>query len=181
MHAFAEDTAQFDAGFIFQGSGKKSYEYLGVQELYGLNLNADLAILSACETGYGNFVEGLGVMSMGRAFKYAGCDGIVMSLWKADDEVSAVIIQSFFKYLKQGKERGEALRLAKLDYLNTNPLKAHPFFWANFIVIGENEPVDIQHNYTMFWWLAIVLISVGAGLFYIFKTKQTKYSTQKRA
>ena len=82
-------------------------------------------------------------MSLARAFAYAGCPSTVTTLWKAEDETSAYISQRLYAHLKAGKPKDVALRLAKLDYLEseTNWRRRSPVFWANFIFIGDQAPV----------------------------------------
>jgi len=102
---------------------------LNTYEIYGLDINAQLVVLSACETGSGKLNSGEGIMSLARGFFFAGCPGVLMSLWKVEDNQSAKIIVSFYKYLAEGKSKIEALRLSKLDYLkSSDPFFSHPYF-----------------------------------------------------
>ena len=117
-----------------------TFEKLYARDLYNLSLNADLVVLSACETGIGKLQRGEGVVSLARAFAYAGAKSIVTTLWKVSDEQSKNLMSSFYKYLSKGKDKDEALRLAKLDFLKANEKRTellHPFFWASFIGIGD--------------------------------------------
>jgi len=108
-----------------------------------MELNAELALLSACETGAGELARGEGIMSLGRAFKYAGCPNVAMSLWKANDKTTAQIMESFSQYLIGGMQKDEALRQAKLSYLErSDKIKSHPFFWATFVMVGNNTPLS---------------------------------------
>ena len=63
--------------------------FLHVYELYNMKLPIDMAVLSACNTGFGKLETGEGFMSLGRAFAYAGCPSVVMSHWKVDDQATA--------------------------------------------------------------------------------------------
>jgi CHAT domain-containing protein len=114
---------------------------LYAHEIYNLNLNSDLVLLSACETGIGKIARGEGIISLARAFKYAGCRNIVMSLWKANDQTTSEIMCDFCKNLKKGMPKDEALQKAKLKYLETSE-HSHPFYWATFVLIGDNLPVE---------------------------------------
>ncbi len=67
-----------------------------------MEIPADLAVLSACETGYGKLEWGEGIMSLARAFAYAGCPSIVMSHWLVDDKASAQLMDHFYRYLSEG-------------------------------------------------------------------------------
>jgi CHAT domain-containing protein len=119
-------------------------EFLYVSDLYNLKLNADLVVLSACETGLGELRKGEGVISLARGFSYAGAKSIFTTLWSVNDLSTSLIIESFYKYLKEGKDKDEALHLAKLDFLKkADNNKAHPFLWAPYILIGDTAPLEI--------------------------------------
>lgn len=123
-------------------------------DLMNHKINADLVVLSACETGEGKVAKGEGIMSFAWAFRYAGAPSILMSLWKAESSVSQRIMLSFYSYLKEGKSKTEALRLAKQDYIqNPIPGREHPKYWANFILIGDDAPVFMDPRLK---WVALV-------------------------
>jgi len=110
--------------------------FLQVREIYQLKLDADLAILSACHTGRGKLEKGEGVLGLTRAFFYAGARSVLSSLWKIDDKASAVFMEYFYKFLKLGRNKAEALRLAKLKMIKTK--YRDPFYWAPFIISGDS-------------------------------------------
>jgi CHAT domain-containing protein len=109
-----------------------------VRDLYNLTLNADLVVLSACETGIGKLKRGEGIISLARAFAYAGAKSIVTSLWSVNDAKTKDLMLFFFKNLKKGKSKDAALREAKLTLMKQKDHpNAHPFFWAGFIGMGD--------------------------------------------
>ncbi len=115
---------------------------LNTYELFGMNLNAGLAVLSACNTGSGKLMNGEGMMNLARGFIYAGVPGIVMTLWSVEDQSSAEIVEKFYKYLDNGMPKDEALRQAKLDLINQgDPLRSHPYYWAAYVTIGDYSPM----------------------------------------
>ena len=115
---------------------------LNTYELFGMNLNAGLAVLSACNTGTGRLMKGEGVMNLARGFIYAGVPGIVMTLWSVEDQSSAEIVENFYGYLKDGMSKDEALRQAKLDLIGQgDPLRSHPYYWAAYVTIGDYSPM----------------------------------------
>lgn len=115
---------------------------LSVAELYNLSLNADLVVLSACETGIGEEHRGEGMVSLARAFAFAGAKSIVASLWSVSDKSTMQIMDSFYAGIKAGDAKNIALANAKRSYLKQNPgLKAHPFFWAGLVGAGDMLPV----------------------------------------
>jgi CHAT domain-containing protein len=108
--------------------------FLRLDEITRLQLNADLVVLSACETGKGRLYAGEGVTGLARAFLYAGSRGVVCSLWAVDDEQTAALMTTLYSGLKDGQPAADALQAAKLAMV-----RAHkpPVFWAPFILIGE--------------------------------------------
>ncbi|PSR56400.1 hypothetical protein AHMF7605_24320 [Adhaeribacter arboris] len=151
---------------FYQGDSLRNYR-LFVPEIYNLDLSKlKLAVLSACETGSGKLEQGEGIISLARAFTYAGCPSIITTLWKAEDKASAYITTQLHAYLKAGKPKDEALRLAKLDYLKkqTNSRLQSPIYWANFIFIGDEAPI-YPSNYAKFAWI-LAGILIGTFIFW---------------
>jgi len=112
--------------------------------LYNLSLNAELVVLSACETGLGRIARGEGVISLARAFHFAGCPNTVMSLWEVKDRSTAVLMELFFKNLKRGLGKSAALQRAKIQYLDNPKNNAYPSYWGGIVLIGDNHPLDLS-------------------------------------
>ena len=108
---------------------------LRMSDISTLKMNADLVALTACESGLGKELSGEGVMSMGRAFQYAGAKSVLMTLWAVAEESSVMLTESFFKHRKSGKSKLEAIQAARDDIRNAG--FKHPYFWAAFILVGE--------------------------------------------
>ncbi|MEL6357580.1 MAG: CHAT domain-containing protein, partial [Bacteroidota bacterium] len=155
--------------------------FLNAMELYDMQLTAELAVLGACNTGYGEIQQGEGIMSISRAFAYAGCPSIVASLWNIPDESTAELTQRFFKALKAGLPKDEALRKAKLSYLNENPDRlTAPFFWAGIVHIGNADAIAMApingNNYGSWLWLLLGLGVVASGSYQLLR-KRTKLAS----
>lgn len=105
-------------------------------EIYNLALNADLLVLSACQTGAGQIIKGEGLMALTRGFFYSGARNIVASLWKVYDEHTSRLMVEFYRQIAAGKSYSAALREAKLKMI-TNPETAAPQSWAGFVLIGK--------------------------------------------
>jgi len=145
-HTLIDDTNPLQSRFIFSriDTTVKDDGDLKVYEIYNMRLNSKLAVLSACNTGIGKLYRGEGMMSLSRAFMYAGCPSILTSLWRAKDIPTRQIMQSFFKCIKQGKPKDVSLRDAKLAYLtHSDPLQAHPANWATWVIIGSPESISL--------------------------------------
>jgi CHAT domain-containing protein len=120
--------------------GSCNFEKLFALDLYNYSLNADMVVLSACETGVGNLQKGEGIISLARAFVYAGAKSIFTTLWQVDDEKTKDLFVAFYQNLKDGKPKDYSLWQAKIDFLEKNIGQgewAHPFFWAGLIGIGD--------------------------------------------
>jgi CHAT domain-containing protein len=155
-----------------QGKGD---EVMYVNEILNLNMSANLVILSACETGIGKLIHGEGLMSIGRAFKYAGSPNLIISLWKINDRSATEIINRFNRNLKKGQSKDVALRNAKIDYLKSNTIysHAHPFFWSAFILIGDNEPLFHKERIAL---LASGLLLITIFAFFWIRKRRSKRS-----
>ncbi len=146
-------------------------DYLSTYELFNIRLNVDLAILSACNTGSGTLVRGEGIMSLSRGFLYAGCPSIVTSLWNVNDNAAVDIMLNLHANLMEGQSKNDALRSAKLQYLQNKPNRLSvPYFWATFVHIGNPKPIELKSVSTGFYWLLSMFI-FGFGSLYLIGRK----------
>ena len=173
MHAFSNAETPLLSGLAFTSDTNSTEDgFLHTAEIYELPLRAELAVLSACNTGYGKLIKGEGAMSLARAFRYAGCPSVAMSLWSVDDESTASIMQDFYKYLDEGFTKDQALRKAKVDYLSKSK-KPHPYFWAPFILIGDEAPLSRGAGIPI--WLYVIssiLLFIVILLLYNYKKRK---------
>lgn len=170
VHGFLDQVNPMNNGLLF--SDETENNELSIQEIYGLSLNARLAVLSACNTGSGKYEKGDGIMSLSRAFNYAGVSSTVVSLWEVPDRETSQIMIGFYKYLEEGESKDVALQKAKLDYLASTDDGAlkHPFYWSGFIIIGDVTPLESGLSY---WWI-VLGIGVLALLIFLFWTMQKR-------
>ena len=111
--------------------------FLRVIDLYSMRLNADLVVLSACQTALGKEVEGEGIVGLTRGFMYAGASGVVSSLWKVDDAATAELMKQFYQaMLKENQSPAAALRTAQ-NKLRQIPRFSKPQNWAGFTLTGD--------------------------------------------
>jgi CHAT domain-containing protein len=123
----AQDTTGGEDGVLYSG------------EIYNLKLNADLVVLSACETGLGKIQKGEGIIGLTRALLYAGAKNIIVSLWPVNDKSTTDLMVDFYRNLLASKGQqsySKALRNAKLKMINEGKY-SYPFFWSPFILIGK--------------------------------------------
>jgi CHAT domain-containing protein len=167
MHGLLNDKDPLLSSLAFTEDGDaEENNFLQAYEISKMELNADLVVLSACETGYGRFETGNGIASLARAFMYAGVPSMVVSLWQVNDASTNIVMQRFYQSLAKGESKASALRQAKLDYIEMveQPLMAHPAFWSPFVLIGNEEPIKLKQTYQLAWlgW------PIGGGLLLIF-------------
>lgn len=151
-------------------------EFLYVSDLYNLELNADMVVLSACETALGKNFRGEGIMSLARGFSYAGTKSIFTTLWSVNDQSTYNVIQGYYIYLQQGMEKDEALRLSKLDYIeNATNFTAHPFLWSPYILIGDTDDVPALQKSSIGIWIGgafLVAFLLGGLAFFLGRKKE---------
>lgn len=123
------------SGLALTPTGPRDDGMLRVSDVFNLSLRADLVVLSACETGRGKRVGGEGLVGLSRAFFYAGAPSLVVSLWPVADDSTADLMVDFYRRLKGGADKGEALREAKIAMVDGG--RTHPFYWAPFILVGD--------------------------------------------
>jgi CHAT domain-containing protein/Tfp pilus assembly protein PilF len=104
-----------------------------MNEVFGLEINADIVTLSACQTGLGDIVGGDELVGLNRAFIYAGTRSILSSLWRVSDISTAVLIKHFYRNYKSGN-KAESLRKAQLLVKRLYP---HPSYWSGFSLTGD--------------------------------------------
>jgi CHAT domain-containing protein/Tfp pilus assembly protein PilF len=115
--------------------------YLTMADVFGLQMNADLVTLSACNTGRGENTKGEGVRGLTRAFMYAGTPAVSVSLWTVNSQATQQLNQIFFTQLKEKRQYADALRQAKMAMIEgeVEDIYSHPYFWAGFVVFGDGE------------------------------------------
>ena len=176
MHAVPDSLNPMLSKLLFTYNSLDTLEDndLTAAELYTMHLNADMAILSACQTGYGIINRGEGVMSLSRAFAYAGVPATIMSLWKVPDNTTSEIMIEFYKNLKKRQPKDEALRNAKLHYLKHHEAEEdlqNPLYWAGFVAVGNMTPIDMTPPYQNFMIGSLILLAF-VGLVYTLRQWQ---------
>lgn len=175
MHTILDDENPMYSKLVFSQPGDSLNDgLLNTHEIYNMNLNAKMVVLSACNSGDGKFLKGEGVMSLARGFFYAGCPSLVMTLWTVEDLSGSILMSSFYKFLSQSFPKDVALQQAKLEYLESaDPLKSHPYFWSGYVAIGDT------HSLTKFSMIHKILMLLGgslmsAGLYFIWQRMISK-------
>jgi CHAT domain-containing protein len=130
------------SGLIFSlvnSRGEQENGFLGLQDVYNLNLAADLVVLSACETGLGKEIQGEGLVGLTQGFMYAGAPQVIASLWSVDDAATAELMAHFYRALeKEGKRPSAALRQAQIEIFQQERWR-NPYYWAGFVIHGDHR------------------------------------------
>jgi len=177
MHTLINDSMPMLSELVFYNDQSPNSEYLlHTYEIFGLELNAEMVTLSACNTGTGKLREGEGIMSLARGFIYAGVPAIVLTLWEVQDQSGAIIMTSYYEYIKSGHRKDVAMQKAKLDFLGSaNQLKSHPFYWSSYIITGDTKSLTIKHSSINMAVGVLGLILILFIILFLIIKKQRKY------
>lgn len=167
-HGILNRDSSLQSKLLFAESHPRDDGFLHNYEIYNLNQQSQLVILSACNTGAGKNYGGEEVISTGRAFLSSGSRSVIMTLWPVNDHASYELIKGFYEGLKEKQQICEALRQSKLKYIESaDKMHSHPFFWTGYVIYGDasiNLPVgnDRVFYFTLLgllifvpviWWL----------------------------
>ena len=168
-----EDPLKSFIAFYPNDKAQNENDRMYLPDIYSLTLkNTRLAILSACETGGGKLVRGEGIMSLSRAFSYAGCQNMIMSQWKANDGSTSYILKSMHQHLTAGNSIANSLQEAKIDYLNDASIEGRfktPGYWAHLRYTGQFE-IEKSWNKN---WLLLLLMPLILILYFRYKQKKS--------
>jgi len=135
-HGFYDDENWWRSALVLrQKPDSPDDGFLQPLEICHLPIDADLVVLSACQSGIGKLSRGEGILGLSVAFHAAGARSVISSLWSVNDQSTAILMGAFYSYLAEGKPKAEALRLSKIKLLGTR--YRHPFYWAPFILSGD--------------------------------------------
>ena len=137
-HSIAnEDVPELSGIVLSQDTTGGEDGVLHLGEVYNLDLDAELVVLSGCQTGLGMFAKGEGLVGLTRGFMYAGADALLASLWQVGDGSTRAFMESFYEEKLGGVSAVQALQRAKLAMIKSHPELAMPFYWAGFILVGN--------------------------------------------
>jgi CHAT domain-containing protein len=162
--------------------GSKANGFMSLQDIYNLNLSADVVVLSACDTALGKDIKGEGLVGLTHGFMASGAKSVVATLWKVDDRATAVLMAEFYKsMLEDGLAPAAALRIAKLKIRQERAWQA-PYFWAGFVLQGEyNQRITVDRGSSMGTGLTTVLTLalISAGLIIYQRRTRRSYLTRQ--
>ncbi len=171
MHALVDDEYPLNSALIFSRAKDSTDFMLKASDVYNMQIGADLAVLSACNTGFGSVQKGEGVRSIARAFTYAGCDRLMATLWEASDFSTKNILLSFYERAKRSPNTpiDVLLQQAKLEYLKeAPPTFITPSYWAHLMILGDTLPLETTDSYLLGLNQGQLLIAVSLTLLLLF-------------
>ena len=150
------------SGDIYDASSIRFFDQdIMYSELYNLNINPNLVVLSACETGLGKFYKGEGAMSVARGFQYAGAQNLLFSLWKVNDFTTSKLMENFYENMYDNKSYSQSITDAKKDFLispDISNAKKSPYYWAPFVYYGTLE--NNNESKLLLWALGLLSLVV---------------------
>jgi CHAT domain-containing protein len=174
MHTLLNDKDPMHSTLIFSHTNDSIDDgYLKVYEIYGLPLKAKMVVLSSCNTGRGILSSGEGILSLARGFIYSGSQSVIMSMWEIEDKSGTVIVEKFYKNLKNGLTKSSALKKARIDFLkDADQLRSHPYFWSALVVYGNN--IELYHTNNL--KIIVIVAFVILLLFFAYYFWKRRYS-----
>jgi CHAT domain-containing protein len=151
MHTIIDMNEPMNSELIFSSDLSCKQKQLYAFEVYSHKTNANLVVLSACNTGSGAISRGEGIISIARAFLLAGINNIVITQWSVADRSSAYLMDKFYQYLSEGNPSDVAMQKAKTDLIiKGDPVKAYPYYWAGYVCLGK--PAIFQARKNILWY-----------------------------
>jgi CHAT domain-containing protein len=159
MHSLVDNAQPLNSQLVFSPS-QDTTRVLKAYEIYNHSIKSPLLVLSSCNTGSGQLRTGEGIMSLARAFTFAGVQSQVMTLWPVNDQTGAELTTLFYSQIKQDKVKDVALQRAKQNYLKqVDAIQAHPYYWANYVLSGNTQPLAIKAPIGWQWMTGIIALS----------------------
>lgn len=141
---------------------------MSANELYSMDIQPELVVLSACETGIGRLQKGEGAMSIARGFQYAGAKNLLFSLWQINDASTATLMSLFYNSYEKTRSTHLANRQSKLDYLNdpsVSTTKKSPYYWSAFVYYGKIETEE-THGSVIYYFISIFTMLIVLFLWF---------------
>lgn len=174
VHLATHGVTNDEGSFIYFNPDSEHESVLSLEEIYSLDINTEVLLLSACDSGKGAIQEGEGIINFGRVFFSNGCKSVIESLWQVNDHSSSTIIQNLFKNLESNNDLASSLSEAKRQYITQtdNQILTHPFFWAPLVQRGD-VTITIEKTNNIFPLMLCLTLLILTVLF-AFNNKATE-------
>ncbi len=179
VHALVDPT-DFKKSFILLSGKNQNQFQLDYKQILNFGIGNDLTVLSACQTGIGQDIDGEGLMSLSRAFTYGGSQSTLGSFWNVPDRATMHLMNLFYEGLKNGYNKSDALRQAQIQYLTNDDLSSPsvraPYYWAGWALNGNIEPLTLSpsNSFSPYWLIPGILVSLL--IFTLFRGKRTYWT-----
>jgi CHAT domain-containing protein len=182
-HSFVDSEQPESSGIVLTMMDRNGVRMDGLMllhDIYNLGLSSELTVLSACQTALGKDVNGEGLVGLNHSFLSAGSKSVIASLWKVDDQATAVLMAEFYDAMFQkGMSPATALRSAKLKMMR-DPRRSAPFYWAGFVLQGEYNNHIAVDRYSWLRPRLVVLflltLSLLAASLFVVRTRKRRFS-----
>ena len=170
-HSLIDDKRPFRSSIILALDDNPQEDgFLQTREIYNISMNSDLVVLSACETGLGQFIKGEGIEGINRSFFYAGSSCVLMSLWQVNDQATYQLMERFYTHLRSPKSITDSLRKTKLELIDSEAL-SHPYYWAGFIASGKTDQ-KVFFSFSPYIILIVTALIAALILSFFFYSKR---------
>ena len=170
-HAFVDEEDYLNSFVVLNRGVGENYQ-LKYSDILNLDIDSEMVVLSACQTGSGKSVVGEGLMSLSRAFVQSGSNAAVGAYWNAPDYATKELMTLFYSNLKEGMSKSKAMQQAQIEYLTndkiSSPTIRSPFFWASWAIYGDDQPLRMNSSYLDFTsWKTYFLLAILAFLIFL--------------
>ena len=149
-------------------------ERLYLADLFGLNLNAEMIVLSACQTQVGEWLPGEGLASLAQGFSYAGAKSIVATLWSVQNKSNADLMKAYYEFLADGHNKASALQQAKIQLHQMGTSTGAPYFWAAPVVIGDISPIKTAGFLQRYMMPLLAVLVLSGSLIWLFMRERKR-------
>jgi len=170
-HAFVDEEDYLNSFVVLNRGVGENYQ-LKYSDILNLDIDSEMVVLSACQTGSGKSVVGEGLMSLSRAFVQSGSNAAVGAYWNAPDYATKELMTLFYSNLKDGMSKSKAMQQAQIEYLTndkiSSPTIRSPFFWASWAIYGDDQPLRMNSSLLDFTsWKTYLLLAILAFLIFL--------------
>jgi len=184
VHALV-DKDDFSNSYILLQNRNEETQRFGYKDILNLELDCDLVVLSACQTGIGQNVVGEGLMSLARAFVQSGSKSSLGTYWNVPDKNTKQIMTLFYTNLKKGLSKSEAIRAAQIEYLSnddlSSPVVRAPYYWAGWTMYGSDGTINLDIEYSVSPIIFILLLVLSLMIFFFLRQKNKQLGQHKNS
>lgn len=179
-HCFSDAVAAENLKIVMDSSHYGESRFLTINEIINTKLQADLTVLSLCQTGMGDIRVTDSYLNMAYWFTYAGSKSCLFSYWKLDDRSASFIVEKFYHYLSAGMKKSDALRSAQKDYLAQTKTEEekNPVYWGGLTIIGDDSPVKLVEKKAVSYYFAVFL-TIPLSIFLVKRRKKSNNKLPK--